>query len=206
MFGGARSLTDETGFQVICNILQEPDTQLSLLSYNSFSGFVFRAVLTGPRRYHATMNDGGTDMDKPIVDYVLKIALLYSSALELNPPFGKTVRKRTETADGFRQEAIWQQRAWMATSMRGETAVCPSIIDVSVLNVHVSKVLIRILQSKSPSVGLDPHYEEVLQYMHGWINRPNAKFNLGVITMPMVSNSKRFSVRPMPLWRLFVCG
>jgi len=174
-----------TRCQAIVNMISEPSSILSLLTYTSLKGFIYKLDVVNINkalfRYFRYLRE-------PIIqDYLIKLVIIRKDNDDDLPKF-RGRGKLSESMDSFINEAKIQNRIWELSTLSSTPNFTPSVIDLSLFEQDVGDNFLRLLKTK---VAVGSRDEEVIDYLIGVIQDPANR--LGMLVMPFLHNSVTFN-------------
>jgi hypothetical protein len=123
--------------------------KLTLISYSSLKGFVFRLVI--PSHLYSqffTLNPQKTAFNKPVVTLILKFEILSRYEEGLSPLIvnGKSYRKETDRIIDFHNEAKTQQNIYKNTLWPNGHPISLSVADFSYFDIADADILLEKLK------------------------------------------------------------
>ena len=163
--GGVRQidLSVSSFFAVLLMICARGAT-LTLISYSSLKGFVFRLVI--PTHLYSqffTLNPQKTAFNKPVVTLILKFEILSRDEEGLSPLIvnGKSYTKVTDRIIDFHNEAKTQQNIYKDTLWPNGHPTTLSVADFSYFDIADANILLEKLHGIA-----DPSSKVILEYLH----------------------------------------
>ena len=163
--GGVRQidLSVSSFFAVLLMICARGAT-LTLISYSSLKGFVFRLVI--PTHLYSqffTLNPQKTAFNKPVVTLILKFEILSRDEEGLSPLIvnGKSYTKVTDRIIDFHNEAKTQQNIYKDTLWPNGHPTTLSVADFSYFDIAGADILLEKLHGIA-----DPSSKVILEYLH----------------------------------------
>lgn len=149
--GGMKKRDDaQTSFEAVKTMMMHPKAQVSALSYNSMSGFLFRLDIPHDKTCtppFVGLNAEGTAFTRPVYSLVLKLAMVVPSFLEQTYYFkhnplrdnkrnslfvvDKFYRKHVEVLQDFIEEADIQQYIYIKTLSPAGKPLCLAVVDMA---------------------------------------------------------------------------
>ena len=147
-YGGMKKRDDaKTSFEAAQTMITHPEAQVSALSYESLSGFLFRLDVPHDKSWAPAflgLNAEGTALTRPVYSLVLKLAMVVSSSREQtyyckiqdnkrNSLFvhDKFHKKKVEVLTDFIQEADIQQYIYIKTLSPSGKPLCLAVVDMA---------------------------------------------------------------------------
>ena len=163
--GGVRQidLSVSSFFAVLLMICARGAT-LTLISYSSLKGFVFRLVIpTHLCSQFFTLNPQKTAFNKPVVTLILKFEILSRDEEGLSPLIvnGKSYTKVTDRIIDFHNEAKTQQNIYKDTLWPNGHPTTLSVADFSYFDIAGADILLEKLHGIA-----DPSSKVILEYLH----------------------------------------
>lgn len=181
------------GFLPVLDMINNPTSVVSLLTYSSLSGFIFTLTVNEGDEEYKALRDAR--FVEPVLSYIMKFAIITAEDGEVLPSY-KGVVKSTESPDTFYSEAKIQQNAWKRSIIGDKEPICPPVANFSMFNNYHAKNLLNILLNKT--AGNPSKVEENLIFTYlRQILEDNLQEDdgtpidceLGAIIMPTVTNA-----------------
>jgi len=167
--------------QAIVNMVSDTRSNLSLLTYKSLKGFIFKLDVNDLNkclfRYWRYLQE------PKIQDYLIKLVIITKDNDEDLPEFRKR-DKSSESMNSFMNEAKIQARIWELSTLSSTPNFSPSVIDFSLFENPIGTHFLTFLKTKVAPGSLD---EEVIDYLISVIQDPVNR--LGMLVMPFLNNS-----------------
>lgn len=171
----------KTGFQPILDMMKRPSARLGVLAYASLKGFMLNLeVDPDDSEYYQLINGS---FSTPVTSFIMKLTILTPGYGHRLPDFGKNVKKKSETALSYFEEAKLQQMIWKRSVESGHPEICPSIGNFSMFNQLDAIILLRSMASISRT---DQLMQQVITYI---TRNTRTDDGLGIILMPKVNRS-----------------
>jgi hypothetical protein len=197
--GGLRQKNPEiSSFQAVMNMLNTPGAQITLVSYTSISGFVFKLEILkdNPEKVEFYgVNERTHALTVPIHCLIIKFALI--SWIDSLPDIQitgdtKGYSKECVELSKYKIEAKSQQDIFIKTLSPSGNPICPAIVDFS----HFDKESAKIFLNKCKAlITTGTKAEEVFNYIIRVITTKNYT-NLGMITMEIADDYIELSKIP----------
>jgi hypothetical protein len=177
---------DLTSWQAVYKMITTPEAKLSLLSYDSLKGFIFRIDVPTDNPDNSEflgLNYQGTAFNVPIYSLVLKIVLIRDNdrdqKLESLQIDDKYITKETERMMDIVREAQIQQLVYVKTLNPAGKPICLGVVDFSYFDQTASR---RLLDTLLQIPGNDQFVQHILIYL---IRNLNNGRKLGIISMEL---------------------
>lgn len=174
---------DNSGFNPVFDMLQNPDSKIKLLTYASLTGFMIEMNLSDSISRYLTMGSG-TRFNKIVNNYIFKFAVLSDTSARI--PNYKEKNKICEKRINYFNEAKTQQSIWEMSIRGGKEEICPSVANFSIFSNTESKKLLKFLIKKSEA---DQDVKDIFLYLNSLILNTSKSYEIGVILMPKVNDS-----------------
>ncbi len=147
--------TSISSFAAVFIMISTIGAKLTLISYSSLKGFVFRLDIPNPANSQFfTLNSNKTAFTEPVVSLILKIEILSESEERLSPLTigGINYSKVTDNTTDFHNEAKTQQDIYRNTVWPNGLPITLSVADFSYFDIDNSYILIdKLLTIANPS-------------------------------------------------------
>ena len=197
--GGLRQKNPEiSSFQAVMNMLNTSGAQITLVSYTSLTGFIFKLEILkdDPEKVEFYgLNEKTRRLTVPIHCLIIKFALL--SSIDYLPNIqitGETQGYSKECIElsKYKIEAKSQQEIFIKTLSPSGNPICPAIVDFS----HFDKESAKTFLNKCTALTkTDTKAEEVFNYIIRVITKKNYT-HLGMITMEIADDYIELSKIP----------
>jgi len=174
---------DNSGFNPVFDMLQTPDSKISVLTYESLTGFMIEMNVSDAISRYLT-NGNTSRFNKIVNNYIFKFAVLSETSSRI--PNYNGVDKICEKKNNYFNEAKTQQSIWEMSIRGGKEEICPSVANFSIFSNNESKKLLKFLIKKS---GADQELKDIFLYLNTLILNPSKSYEIGVILMPKVNDS-----------------
>lgn len=135
-----------TSFHAVLDMIRTEGATLTILSYSSLKGFIFRLDIppTPENTQFFTLNSDKTAFTKPVVSLILKIEILSENVEKLEPLVIERVSytKETDKATNFYNEAKTQQDIYINTVWPNGLPITLSVADYSYFDIDHSYTLL----------------------------------------------------------------
>lgn len=147
--------TSISSFTAVFIMISTLEAILTLISYSSLKGFVFRLDIPNPANSQFfSLNSNKTAFTEPVVSLILKIEILSESEERLSPLTieGVNYSKVTDKTTDFHNEAKIQQDIYRNTVWPNGLPITLSVADFSYFDIDNSYILIdKLLTIANPS-------------------------------------------------------
>lgn len=174
---------DNSGFNPVFDMLQNSDSKISVLTYESLTGFMIEMNVSDDISRYLT-NGNTSRFNKIVNNYIFKFAVLSETSSRI--PNYKDVNKICEKKNNYFNEAKTQQSIWEMSIRGGKEEICPSVANFSLFTNSESKKLLKFLIKKS---GGDQELKDIFLYLNSLILNPSKAYEIGIILMPKVNDS-----------------
>ena len=197
--GGLRQKNPEiSSFQAVMKMLNTTGAQITLVSYTSLTGFIFKLEILkdDPQNIEFYgLNEKTHALTVPIHCLIIKFALL--SSIDYLPDIQITgdiqgYSKECIELSKYKIEAKSQQEIFLKTISPSGNPICPSIVDFSYFDKESAKTFLNKCKSLTTA---DTKAEEVFNYIIRVIAIKNYT-NLGMITMELADGYIELSKIP----------
>lgn len=168
---------DKGGFKAIYDMIQSPNSTLSLLTYKSLKGFMIALEVDPDHAEYAGLIGG--KFQQTVTHLLLKFAVITPNN-DTEIPNYKNVSKASESAVSFYEEAKLQQTIWKKSIIGGNPEICPSVANLSLFDNSTASRLLSFMQQHG-----DTNIQDMMSYLMGVI-RSNSTYGIGCIAMPLV--------------------
>jgi len=174
-----------TRCQAIVNMIRDPSSEVTLLTYSSLKGFIFTLNVRDTTKI--LFRNMKYIREPDIQKYIIKVVLITKDGDDDLPAL-KAVDKQTESMISFYREAKLQSRIWELSTLSKKPNFSPSVVDFSLFNQKKATEFINLLKSKilPGSIGM-----EVIDYLLPLV--ANKTYTLGTLIMPCLMNSLQMS-------------
>ena len=177
-----------TNFDPILSMLMEPYSTLDLITADSLKGFIFN--LHVPQNTKYTEYDLEQDKQVDVTSFVLKIVVISNKDERIG--VFNDIKKNTETAEGFMEEAKLQQEIWKYSYLEDGGEIAPSVGNISVL--EGSDGIIRLLKYlRDNHNNTTKKAKDVIDWLIKQMINSKERYNkLGILLMKNYNKSKTF--------------
>ncbi len=214
---GGTKKTDETkkGFDPLFSMINNSSSKLSVLTVDSLKGFMIRLSVNSKDSVYKSLNKQNSRFTKPVTEYILKFVVI-TDKNDTHLPNYKDLDKSSESMDSFFDEAKLQQHIWSKSITGGRPPICPPVVNFSIFdNTNSTKLLNFLIQKSIKDYEKSINYKKssfrhdfveeaehkikcellptthVFTYLRDTVaNSKDKSYKIGILTMPMVSNSK----------------
>ncbi len=212
---GGTKKTDETkkGFSPLFSMINNSSSKLSVLTVDSLKGFMIRLSVNSKDSVYKSLNKQNSRFTKPVTEYILKFVVI-TDKNDTHLPNYKDIEKSSESMDSFFDEAKLQQHIWSKSITGGRPPICPPVVNFSIFdNTNSTKLLNFLIQKSIKDYENSINYNKsrrdfveeaehkikcellptthVFTYLRDTVaNSKDKSYKIGILTMPMVSNSK----------------
>jgi tRNA A-37 threonylcarbamoyl transferase component Bud32 len=185
--GGVKlSDTSLTGFTPIQQMLDSPDATLKVLTASSLKGFMLTLDVTEENSKYLTQ-DTKKNFTVPATSFILKYVVITDDAGETLSDYtsgSKVVRKASESANSFYNEAILQQEIWESSVQGNKEAICPPVANFSMFDHNSSIALLERQNQKyqNPIIRYLLHEVKTISPIR------NGNYRIGILTMPKIES------------------
>ena len=188
----------KTSFEAVQTMITHPEAQVTALSYESLSGFLFRLDVPHDKSWTPAflgLNAEGTALTRPVYSLVLKLAMVVSSSREQshywktqdnnhNSLFvhDKFHKKKVELLADFIREADIQQYIYIKTLSPSGKPLCLAVVDMAYFDNPPSQHFLSTLRLSSRSN--DVAATAMLEFLQRKLSK-NPYVGLGVISMEL---------------------
>jgi len=183
------------GFAPVMEMIQNPQSELKLISHKSAYGFMFELIVPPEYTKYLALNKNKQKFTVPVTNFILKIVLIpndeASQLIVIRGP-GRMIdgtRKYFENKRRFLKEVQTQQEIWLTSITGGKPDICPSVANFALLDNDNSTILLNYLYTHKTNnaTTFETKMGEVLLYILNEVNKGNT---IGIILMPKVINSQ----------------
>ena len=176
-----------TSFDAVYQMITNPLSTLTKISYSSLKGFIFKLDVPHDvqHTYFYGLNDTGTNYNVPVYTLILKFAII-TDRTESLPNFiymYDSHNKSTEKLIEYSIESKTQQDIYVATVSPSGNPICPAVADFSYFNSTSGEILLAKLIKNTNNSKTNAMIEYLLRNIVG-TNR-----KLGMITMEIADDS-----------------
>lgn len=186
--GFFKTRDDLTMYQCITNMIKSNGAKLTMISFSSLSGFIFKLNVT-----HNEDNIYFRDFEskKPVYTIILKIAIIsdtpiYSTYTNI---YRNVFQKKTETRDDFTKEYDTQNNIYLKTLEMNRVNICPSVMGLLFLNNNEKN---QFFLNVAPICGkIGEECVNMLTFLYNnSLNKDNKIGEIGIILMEFVDEKK----------------
>lgn len=183
------------GFAPVMEMIQNPNSELKLLSHTSAYGCMFELIVPSLETKYLALNKKQNKFTVAVTNFILKIVIIpddnASELFIIRGPSRMTdgTTKRFEKKYRFLKEVQTQQEIWLTSITGGKPDICPSVANFALLDNDNSQILLNYLYTHKTNneTTFETKMGEVLLYILYQVNRGNY---IGIILMPKVINSQ----------------
>ena len=186
--GFFKTRDDLTIYQCITNMIKSNGAKLTMISFSSLSGFIFKLNVT-----HTEDNIYFRDFEskKPVYTIILKIAIISSTPIysTYTNIYGNKFQKKTETIDDFTKEYETQNNIYFKTLEMNRVNICPSVMGLLFLKNNEKK---HFFSNVAPICGeIDEECFNMVSFLYNnSLNKDNKIGEIGIILMEFVDEQK----------------
>jgi serine/threonine protein kinase len=197
--GGLRKKNAIDSFQAVLNMIRNPKTKITHISYSSKSGFIFLISFAEGVTIEESdiefygINDAKTAFDKPVHELILKILMIENRQGQLDPLYiedadrggsSKRYVKISETEENAKDEASVQNNIYINSVSPNGNPITPSVVDFSYFDNDSAKLFLNMISQKENTSNISL---QMVNYLLNSLNNSNRK--LAVITMECIDNT-----------------
>jgi hypothetical protein len=180
--GGLKLIdASKTGFQPIYEMLNNSNSQISILTVSSLKGFMLDLFIPENESLYTTLNES-KQLTKKVSNFIFKIAVTSPKNNTKLPNFN-SYSKATETTESFFEEAKLQQMIWEKSIQGGNREICPSVANFTLFDNNNSTFFLSFLKTRNTN----NEFQTLMDYLI-YITS-NVEYAIGVIVMPKMNNS-----------------
>jgi hypothetical protein len=176
--------TNNPDFKPVYNMVNRPNSKLSVLTVNSLKGFMLNLTVDENESEYKNLDTNGKKFTVPVTRFILKFVILRGPN-DFTPLQSYNGRSKSfETRKSFLEEAKLQQYVWSKSIRGGSPAICPSVANFTMFDTIDSANLMWFFLKK---VEMDPTATFMFNYLYN-----NSNINgrgIGVLTMPAITQS-----------------